>query len=112
MINKLIGIPRENSMFTELLKCLQLLKPQDRKRIFLVTMIQIIFGLLDLLGVAVIGMVSALIVRGLNAQGPGDRVGKFLQFTGLDQFSSEQQVVFLAIVAVIILSSKTIFSVI
>lgn len=112
MINKLSGVSRENSMFTELLKCLQLLKPQDRKRIFLVTMIQIIFGLLDLLGVAVIGMVSALIVRGLNAQGPGDRVGKFLQFTGLDQFSSEQQVVFLAIVAVIILSSKTIFSVI
>ena len=104
--------PQEKSLFGELVKCFQLLKTEDRKRIVLVTLIQIIFGLLDLLGVAVIGIVSALIVRGLNAQGPGDRVGKILEMTGLDQFSSHQQVVILGISAVLILSSKTIFSVI
>ena len=104
--------PQEKSLFGELVKCFQLLKTEDRKRIVLVTLIQIIFGLLDLLGVAVIGIVSALIVRGLNAQGPGDRVGKILELTGLDQFSSHQQVVILGISAVLILSSKTVFSVI
>lgn len=104
--------PQEKSLFGELVKCFQLLKTEDRKRIVLVTLIQIIFGLLDLLGVAVIGIVSALIVRGLNAQGPGDRVGKILEMTGLDQFSSHQQVVILGISAVLILSSKTIFSVV
>ena len=101
--------PLEKSLCRELAKCFQLLKSEDRKRIVLVTLIQIIFGLLDLLGVAVIGIVSALIVRGLNAQGPGDRVGKILELTGLDQFSSHQQVVILGISAVLILSSKTIF---
>ncbi len=112
MTNDLKSTARKDSLFQELLKCFHLLKPQDQKRIVLVTIIQIVFGLLDLLGVAVIGIVSALIVRNLNAQGPGDRVGKILELTGLEQFSSQQQIVILAICAVVVLSSKTIFSVI
>ena len=59
-----------------------ILDAQDRKKILLVTATQILFGLLDLVGVAVVGMVSALIVRGINSEGPGNNVGKFL-FTPL-----------------------------
>ena len=96
----------------ELRRAFGLLDKRDRRKLLLVTLVQVLFGFLDLVGVAAIGMVTAITIRGIKSQGPGDRVSTFLNLLGLEDFSLRSQVVCLGIAAVVILSSKTVFSVI
>lgn len=96
----------------ELKRAFCLLDKKDRHKLLLVTSVQVLFGFLDLIGVAAIGMVTAITIRGIKSQEPGDRVSSILNFLGLQDFSLRSQVVFLGIAAVVILSSKTVFSVI
>ncbi len=97
---------------SELKRAFGLLDARDRRKLLLVTLLQVFFGFLDLLGVAAIGMVTAIAIRGIKSQGPGDRVSSILDFLGIEDFSLRSQVVILGIAAVMILSSKTVFSVI
>lgn len=99
-------------MRSELKRAIALLNRTDRRRLMAVTCLQVIFGVLDLLGVAAIGVVTALAFRGMRAQGPGDKVESVLRLTGLDNFEFQQQVVLLSIFAVLIFTAKTIFSVV
>jgi ABC-type multidrug transport system fused ATPase/permease subunit len=72
----------------------------------------VVFGILDLLGVAAIGVVTALAFRGIKSQGPGDKVEWVLKVTKLGNFDFQYQIVFLSTFAVLIFTVKTIFSVI
>lgn len=99
-------------MKRELNRAFALLNRKDRRRLIAVTFLQVIFGILDLLGVAAIGVVTALAFRGIKAQGPGDKVEFVLKLTKLSNFEFQQQVVLLSIFAVLIFTAKTIFSVI
>lgn len=99
-------------MKTELNRAFALLNHKDRRRLIAVTCLQVIFGILDLLGVAAIGVVTALAFRGIKAQGPGDKVEFVLKLTKLSNFEFQQQVVLLSIFAVLIFTAKTIFSVV
>lgn len=84
----------------------------DRKKFLFVTSVQIAFGILDLLGVALIGMVSALIIRGINSDSPGNNVGKFLNLVNIDQLTLKEQVLVLSLGALVVLTGKTVFSVV
>lgn len=99
-------------MKRELNRAFALLNRKDRQRLIAVTCLQVIFGILDLLGVAAIGVVTALAFRGIKAQGPGDKVESVLKLTKLSNFEFQQQVVLLSIFAVLIFTAKTIFSVV
>lgn len=99
-------------MKRELNRAFALLNRKDRRRLIAVTFLQVIFGILDLLGVAAIGVVTALAFRGIKAQGPGDKVESVLKLTKLSNFEFQQQVVLLSIFAVLIFTAKTIFSVV
>ena len=99
-------------MKRELNRAFALLNRKDRRRLIAVTCLQVIFGILDLLGVAAIGVVTALAFRGIKAQGPGDKVESVLKLTKLSNFEFQQQVVLLSIFAVLIFTAKTIFSVV
>ncbi len=96
----------------EIARVISLLDKRDKSKLILVTGVQVFFGLLDLIGVAVIGIVTAITIRGIKSQGPGNRVGLILETLGLQEFSLRQQIVFLGLTAVFILSAKTILSVI
>lgn len=99
-------------MKSELNRAFALLNRKDRRRLIAVTCLQVIFGILDLLGVAAIGVVTALAFRGIKAQGPGDKVESVLKLTKLSNFEFQQQVLLLSIFAVLIFTAKTIFSVV
>ena len=93
-----------------LYRSLYLLEPGDRKKIILVVLIQIVFGFLDLLGVAAIGMIGALTITGIGNGSPGDRVSAALNFLNISNLSFRDQVVILGTAAAILLVSKTLFS--
>jgi len=91
-------------------RTISLLTKSEQLKVLLVIFLQITFGLLDLIGIAVVGILGALSIRGVQSQNPGDRVGKFLNYSGLDNFSFQNQIAILGIVAVVVLVCKTIFS--
>ena len=61
-------------------RSLRLLAPKDRRKLGLVVAIQIFLSGLDLFGVALIGVISALAITGVSGQVTGNRVGAVLEF--------------------------------
>jgi ABC-type multidrug transport system fused ATPase/permease subunit len=90
----------------------RVLSPRDRKRIFAVIILQVLFGLLDLAGVAIIGVLGALAVAGIGPSDVGDRVNTVLKLLNIDQISFQSQVLVLGLLAGLLLVGRTIFSII
>jgi ABC-type multidrug transport system fused ATPase/permease subunit len=90
----------------------QCLSHKDRQKVLLVILLQISFGLLDLAGVAIVGVLGALAVSGVQGQVPGDRVSQVLVLLNLENQTLQTQVAILGISAAVVLIGKTVFSVI
>ena len=91
-------------------KSLQVLPKSDRRKMPLVFLAQLLLSLMDLVGVAIIGIVGALAVNGIKSSAPGNRVSSVLEFFNLDKLAIQQQVSILGIVAAAILIIKTLIS--
>ena len=107
-MNQLDGTFRAKPVF----RALRILNSRDRLRVVIVMGIQIFLGLLDLLGVAVIGLLGALSLNGVQSRPPGDRVSSFLKFFGLFDESFQTQAAMLGIAASVILVTRTLISII
>jgi ABC-type multidrug transport system fused ATPase/permease subunit len=77
-----------------------------------VIVFQIFLGLLDLAGVAAIGMLGSLAVRGVSSQGPGDRVEVVLRYLHLSDQTFQTQAAILGCLAAGLLIGRTVLSVI
>ena len=89
-----------------------LLKGNDRKKIFAVTILQILSGLLDLLGVAIIGVLGALTVIGFGSGQPGNRVSTALELLQLEGRTLQSQAFLLGTAAAFVFVLRTVISVI
>jgi ABC-type multidrug transport system fused ATPase/permease subunit len=87
------------------------LSVSDRRKIIAVIFLQISFGFLDLIGVAVIGVIGALAITGVQAREPGNRVSSLLDFLQLDGYQLQTQVAILGSIAALLLIGKTVFSI-
>jgi len=92
-------------------RSLRLLAPKDRRKLGLVVAIQIFLSCLDLFGVALIGVVSALAITGVSGQVTGNRVGAVLEFMHLDAYTFETQVAILGATAGVTLIGRTFLSI-
>lgn len=90
---------------------LHAIDPRDRKKVSLATTAQILLTILDLLGVALIGVIGALSINGIQSKKAGGRVAQLLEFLNLDNFSFQQQVAALGVMATFVLISKTLLSI-
>lgn len=95
----------------QVIKCLAILEKKDRGKYLASVAIQSATSLIDLLGVGILGLVGSLAVRGVQSQSAGDRVTKVLQLLGIDNLLIQQQVAILSVVAVALLTFKTIFTI-
>lgn len=87
------------------------LSKSERRKISLVVVLQIFLGLLDLVGVAIVGALASLAVSGVGAKQPGNRVTAALNFLGLEGQTLQYQSMILGISAALILISKTAISI-
>ncbi len=97
--------------FTEIKKVLLLLDKKDRFRLFLVLVVNTFLAFLDLIGVALIGVATAILIRGLQAQEAGNQVSRFLELLNLDGIALRTLLIFLVCTAVSFFVLKTIISV-
>ncbi len=92
-------------------RSLRLLAPKDRRKLGLVVAIQIFLSGLDLFGVALIGVVTALAITGVSGQVTGNRVGAVLEFMQLDGYTFDAQVAILGATAGVTLIGRTLLSI-
>lgn len=97
---------------TTLSKCFALLSQSDRNKLGLMGGLQLVLSLLDLIGVALIGLVATIAVNGIGSKGPGDGIDKILEFAGISNYSLQFQAAIIGILAVLVLVIRTVLSVI
>ena len=66
---------------------------------------------MDLIAVGIVGVLGALTIRGISSQEPGNRVSAILDFMHLSNFSFQQTVAILGLLAGILLITRTLASV-
>ena len=84
----------------------------DRNKLKIVVAIQVLFGFLDLAGVAIIGVIGSLSVSGVRSSDPGDRVSSLLDLFNLSHLDFQTQIAVLGFTAMFFLVSRTILSVV
>jgi ABC-type multidrug transport system fused ATPase/permease subunit len=97
--------------FTEIKKVLLLLEKKDRLKLFFVLMVNTFLAFLDLFGVALIGITSAILIRGLQGLTAGDQVSRFLEIVNLDGLPQRNLLLILGATAIFFFIIKTILSV-
>ena len=90
--------------------CLRILPFSDQRKFKLVVVTQAALGILDLLGVAVLGIIGAMAIRGVQSQPPSEKISKILNVFGLNSLSLQQQVAILGIAAAFLLVARTLLS--
>jgi ABC-type multidrug transport system fused ATPase/permease subunit len=94
-----------------ILKCAKVLSKSEQRKIVLVIGIQLFLSVLDLIGVAIVGILGALAVRGVQSQEAGDRVSMVLRFLQIEDLSFQNQMVVLGLLAACLLIARTIASI-
>jgi ABC-type multidrug transport system fused ATPase/permease subunit len=82
----------------------------EKKKLGLVCVTQTLLGFLDLLGVAIIGLVGALAVKGIQSENPSGNIAKLLETLQLSNFTFQVQVALLGLIAAAILILRSLFS--
>ena len=105
-----INLTETSSIKAVIFKSFELLTQREKSRVYAVGIIQIFLGFLDLLGVALIGVIGSLAVNGIQSKTPGNKIGQFLKFFKLENFSFQMQVALIGLIATVILISRTLIS--
>ena len=103
---------RQKISRTTIARSIQLLPRQDKLKVGFVVVLQIGLGLLDLTGVAIVGVLGALAVSGVESRQPGNRVHNVLIFFHLESLTLQEQATYLGVAAALLLIGKTVISII
>lgn len=93
-------------------RSLKILPRRDLARVIIVVVIQVSLSILDLIGVALIGLLGALTVNGVQSRSPTGTVANLLETFKLTELSFQQQSAILGIAAALVLVTRTIFSIV
>ena len=90
-------------IYRQFQQVLSVYNKRDKEKLFLVALSQVFLAFLDLLGVALLGVIGALSVYGIQSKSPGNRINQLLEFTNLNQYDFQQQVAILGGIAAFVL---------
>jgi len=96
---------------TTLGRSLDLLTRKEKQKVQAVVLIQVALGFLDLIAIAIVGVLGALAVNGVQSKGPGNRVSDVLRIIGINELELQSQVAILGGGAAVLLIMRTMFSV-
>ena len=88
-----------HSVIADLREAITILSKKDLNKIVVVVGLNLALGLLDLLGVAAVGLVGALSVVGFGASSPSPRINRVMEFLHLSNLDFQHQVAILGIAA-------------
>jgi ABC-type multidrug transport system fused ATPase/permease subunit len=92
-------------------RIIKVLSKKDKLKLIALSISQVLLGFLDLIGVALVGIIGSIAVTNNSLRQPGNRIQKILEFLQIDNFTVQQQVAVIGAAAALILISKTLFSI-
>lgn len=98
--------------FSKIREITGVLESSQKKKLFLLSAIQVGLGMLDLFGVAVFGILGALTVTGVQSSSPTEKVQKILSLLHIQNLSFQSQSAILGVLAVTLLVVRTALTVI
>jgi ATP-binding cassette, subfamily B, bacterial PglK len=112
-IDPVTGVPieegrRDRTVRESIRAALTLLTKRDRRLFLGATALSMGLGILDLIGVALLGLVGAIAVSGIDPNALPEQVDTFLTSLGLGDLTASQLVGLVAAVAVLLLLTKTV----
>jgi len=102
-MNRLQSVSKLKEVFS-------ILPDRDRGRLRLVGVVQSCLALLDLAGIALIGLIAGLAVNGVRSTAPGIRTSKVLNFLQIEGLTLQNQTLALGLLAAILLVSKSLLT--
>ena len=100
---------KPNSTFS---RAVGVLSKLDKRKLIFITVIQILLGVMDLLGVLAIGLLGTLSITGIQSNQPGSRVSSILELLGLSNSTFQTQATVIGLAAVSLLVGRTVLSII
>ena len=97
-------------IFRSVIDSFAILSQSDKKRLFTITFFQVMLGFLDLIGVALVGLVAVISVNGIQSLTPGSRITQIINVIGLSDFKFQTQVAIIGATAAVLLVSRTILT--
>lgn len=100
-------IKNDNSQLLMIKNAFAFLSKSDKQKLFLISLIQILLGFLDLVGVFLVGILALISVNGIKSVEPGSRTNQFIEFIGISDYKFQTQVAIIGFIAAILLISRT-----
>ena len=100
----------KSNLVKDLIPVFKVIDKSDKIKLGIVSILQFSLAILDLIGVALIGVIGALSVYGIQSKSPGTRISKLLESTGLNNLTFQSQVMILGVIASLFLIIKTLLS--
>ncbi|NDE11422.1 MAG: hypothetical protein EBZ95_12795 [Chitinophagia bacterium] len=110
-MSKLFRFFVNRPLISIILRIIKVLSKADKLKLAILGISQILLSFLDLVGVALIGIIGSLAVTNNSSRKLGTRVEKILEFFKIDHLSIQQQVAIIGAAAALVLISKTLFSI-
>lgn len=88
-----------------------LFSPREKKILFFISVLSIALGFLDLLGVALVGVVGSLAIVNFGGGVVGDRVSKLISLIRIEEWELSNQIALICIVTSLFLISKSLLSI-
>ncbi len=98
---------RSNYRSSDYFKIFQLVNKVDKIKLLLVSFVQIFLSFFDLIGVAFIGLIGSVSVAAISSTKITGRTELVINFLGLQDFSSQFQVVILGLMSAVLMIVKT-----
>ncbi len=98
--------------FEKIREITNVLEVRHKRKLYFLSAIQVALGVLDLLGVAVFGVLGALTVTGVQSTAPTQRVQQVLSLLHIQNLSFQSQSAILGVLAVSLLVLRTVLTVV
>jgi ABC-type multidrug transport system fused ATPase/permease subunit len=98
------------STFDTISRCFEVLDSKDRKKAILVGCVSLALSTLDIFAIALIGVIGALAVTGIQSRPPSPNIERLFDFFPLEGVSFQGQVAFFGLIAGLTLLLKTFLS--
>lgn len=95
-----------------IIRSFRVLDKIERRKLKLVALAQTSLGFLDLIGVAIIGLIGSVAITGMQSKTPNPNISKVLDFVNLSQMSIQLQVAIMGGIAALILVGRTLLTMI
>jgi ABC-type multidrug transport system fused ATPase/permease subunit len=96
---------------TLLLRALKLLKPGDKYKLIAITIFQVLLGLFDIISVALIGLLTAISVNGIQSKSTSFEILEKIPIVDFNQLSFQSQVAVLGAISASLLIIRTALSI-